>query len=123
MIPFAMDKMEEIIGTNETLSSQKIMLYDQTANTEKAIEEYEKLIALNPDNTRYYAMLAEYCSKHGLEDKAIEAYHKIVEINPDDPYVHISLADFYKQKGEMEQSFEELKIASEIFEMDVFRSE
>lgn len=103
-------KIEGIIGINEPLISQKVQLYDMLGQKDNAIKEYERLIDLNPDEPRNYALLAEYCIKNGMDDKAIEAYEKIVEIDPDDPYIHISLADFYKKKGNEDKSFAELKL-------------
>ncbi|MBC8319911.1 MAG: tetratricopeptide repeat protein [Bacteroidetes bacterium] len=103
------DKIEDIIGVNERIITQKTDFYTKLNNPEKGVEEYEKLITSNPDDPRYYALMAEYCSKNGMDDKAIRAYEKIVEINPDDPYVHISLADYYAKKGENDKSVAELK--------------
>jgi len=104
------DKIEEIVGVNEGLTTQKVQLYTRTSKPEKAVQEYENLIESNPDEPRYYALLAEFCTKNNMEDKAIWAYEKIVELNPDDPYVHISLAEFYKNKGDDQKAFEELKL-------------
>jgi tetratricopeptide (TPR) repeat protein len=103
-------QIEEMVGVNEALTTQKVQLYNQLGQNDKAVQEYERLIEISPGEPRYYALLAEYCLKNGMEDKAVWAYEKIVEINPDDPYVHISLADFYKKKGEEDKSFEELKL-------------
>lgn len=104
------NKIEDQVGVNESLTTQKVQLYDNLGKKDEAVAEYEKLIKLYPDETRYYALLAEYCAKNKLNDKAEWAYNKIVEINPEDPYVHISLADFYKKEGKSEEAFEELKI-------------
>ena len=112
-------KIEEVVGINEALSSQKVQLYDRIDQKENAVAEYEKLINFYPDEARYYALLAEYCAKNDMQDKAVWAYEKIVEINPDDPYVHISLADFYKKAGEDEKSFEELKIGLSNLHLDL----
>lgn len=103
-------RIEEKVGINEALSSQKVQLYDRIGLKDSAVIEYERLIQFYPDEARYYALLAEYCSKNNMNDKAIWAYEKIVEINPDDPYVHISLADFYRKEGKEDKSFEELKL-------------
>ena len=104
------NQVEERVGINEMLSTQKVRLYDMMGEKDNAVAEYERLIERFPDEPRYYALLAEYCTKNDLNDKAIWAYEKIVEIDPEDPYVHISLADFYKKKGEDLKSFEELKL-------------
>lgn len=104
------DKIEEFVGINESLTMQKVQLYNRINEPDGAVAEFEILISSDPSDPRYYALLAEYASKRNMDDKAIWAYNKIVEINPNDPYVHISLADFYQKKGENQKSFEELKI-------------
>lgn len=103
------DKIEEITGINEPLTKQKVVLYDKIGEKEKAAAEYKRLIDLNPNEPRYYALYAEYCSQNNWNDKAVWAYEQIVKLNPEDPYVHISLADFYRKNGDEEKSFEELK--------------
>jgi tetratricopeptide (TPR) repeat protein len=103
------DKIEENTGINEPLTKQKVALYDKIGEKEKAAEEYKRLINLNPNEPRYYALYAEYCSQNNWNDKAIWAYEQIVKLNPKDPYVHISLADFYRKNGDEEKAFEELK--------------
>ncbi len=105
----AYGKIEDVVGVNERITTQKTDFYVKLGEPEKGIPEYEKLIATNPDDPRYYALMAEYCAKNKLDEKAIWAYGKIVEIDPDDPYVHISLADYYDKKGEKEKSYNELK--------------
>jgi tetratricopeptide (TPR) repeat protein len=113
------DKIEDLMGMNEGISKQKAELYDRLGKTEEAIQEYEKLITYNPNQVRYYALLAEYSTKTKNNKKAIQAYQKILELNPDDPYVHISLADFYRKEENMEQSFNELKLGLANKELDL----
>ncbi|HEY9113664.1 MAG TPA: tetratricopeptide repeat protein [Bacteroidales bacterium] len=104
------DKIEEIVGISESLTMQKVQLYDRLNQPDGAIAEFEDLIDTDPTDPRFYALLAEYASKRKMDDKALWAYTKIVEINPNDPYVHISLADYYKKQGDSKKSFEELKL-------------
>lgn len=113
------DRIEEQIGINEGLSTQKVQLYNNIGKKEEAVAEYERLINIFPDEARYYALLAEYCSKNQMNEKAIWAYKMIKEINPDDPYVHISLADFYKKAGNDSASFQELKFGLANPELDI----
>jgi tetratricopeptide (TPR) repeat protein len=113
------DKIEEQVGVNERLSIQKVQLYSRKGQTEEAVQEYERLIASNPDDPRYYALLAEFCTKNKMDDKAIWAYEKIVKLNPEDPYVHISLAEYYKKKGDDQKAFEELKLGMAIKNLDL----
>ena len=115
----AFNDIEDFMGINEGISTQKAELYDRLKMPDKAILEYEKLIEYDPNQVRYYALLAEYSTKTKNNEKAIEAYKKILQLNPDDPYVHISLSDFYRKEGKMEQSFSELKIGLANKELDL----
>jgi len=115
----AYNKLEEMVGVNERMTIQKVDFHTKLGNPKEGVKEYEKLIATNPDDPRYYALLAEYCSKNNLNEKAVWAYEKIVEINPNDPYVHISLADYYDKNGEKEKSFTELKLGLSNHELDL----
>ncbi len=115
----AFDDIEEIMGISEGISTQKADLYDRLGKTDDAVQEYEKLIEYNPNQPRYYALLAEYSTKIKNNEKAIWAYNKIVELNPDDPYIHISLADFYRKEGNLDKSFEELKLGMANKELDL----
>lgn len=104
------DELEALTGINETSSLKKQSIYVQEKKINKAVEEMEKLIAAFPEETKYYAILAELCMNNGMEEKALEAYRQIAAINADDPYIHISLADYYKKNGDYEQAFKELKL-------------
>jgi len=107
------DKIEEQIGVTEPLMLQKVKVYSQLDDYQSGVKEYEKLISTNPQETRYYALMAEYCAQNKMDDKAIWAYQQIEKINPNDPYVHISLADFYRKRNNYQKSFDELKLGME----------
>jgi tetratricopeptide (TPR) repeat protein len=115
----AYDKIEDEVGVNEGLTIQKVGFYEKLKQPKKGVAEFQKLIESNPQDPRYYALMAEYCAKNGLDDQAIAAYEKIVELNPSDPYVHISLADYYNKKGNTERSFEELKLGLANTQLDL----
>ena len=113
------DKIEEQVGISEPLIMQKVKIYSQLGDYQSGVKEYEKLISTNPQETRYYALLAEYCTQNKMDDKAIWAYQQIEKINPDDPYVHISLADFYRKRNNYQKSFDELKLGMENKQLDL----
>ncbi|MCD4732050.1 MAG: tetratricopeptide repeat protein [Bacteroidales bacterium] len=104
------DDLEQKIGITEEFSMKKQSIYLQEKKVDKAVMEIENLIDQYPAESKYYAVLAEMCLAHGMNEKAEEAYNKIAEIDPDNPYIHISLADFYRKNGNEEKAFEELKI-------------
>lgn len=107
------NKIEDIIGVNEQVIMQKQNLLMQMGKEDEAIEEVKKLTLNFPDETRYYAILAESYLNAGEDEKALETYDKILEIDPEDPYIHISLSDYYRKKGNKEKSYEELKAGFE----------
>ncbi|HFB61948.1 MAG TPA: tetratricopeptide repeat protein, partial [Bacteroidetes bacterium] len=102
-------KVEMLVGVTPQLTKQIADLYLRLDKKDSARMQYEKLVKFNPENTRSYAMLAEFASKNGLPKTAEWAYRQIIRLNPQDPYVHISLADFYRKNGNPEKAFEELK--------------
>lgn len=104
-----MDQLEKKRGISEAISLQKQQLYIGLNETDKAINEIEKLITEFPFETKYYALLAELCVQYEKDEKAIWAYEKIAAIDPNDAYVHISLFDFYRKNDNNEKAFEELK--------------
>jgi len=52
-----------MVGVNERMTIQKVDFHTKLGNPDDGVVEYEKLIATNPDDSRYYALMAEYCSK------------------------------------------------------------
>ena len=104
------DDLEEKIGVTEEFSIKKQSIYLQGKKVNKAVAEIEKLIEHYPDESRYYAILAEMCLTNDMDEKAHAAYQKIVEIDPGNPYIHVSLADYYRKRGQEDKAYEELKL-------------
>ncbi len=105
------DRVEEKIGINEEASLQKMKLYTQLKNSEKAIKELNKLIQLNPHEPKYYGMLGELYQKTGQKEKAMQAYADLKQIDPENPYVHLSLAQYYFEQKQDAKGLEEYKLA------------
>ncbi len=113
------DKIEKMIGVSEEIILQKQKIYIQQNKLEKAIAEMQKLIESNPDEARYYGMLAELYQANNMNDKAFEIYNQALKIDADNPYIHLSLSDYYRQKNEKDQSFLEIKSAFRSEELDI----
>jgi tetratricopeptide (TPR) repeat protein len=103
------DKLEEKIGVNADLISQKEKLYLKIGKIDKAAAEVEKLITAYPKETQYYMLLADLYQANGMSEKAMDIYKKILEVDPENGFVHLSLADYYRTKGDKDKSFNELK--------------
>jgi len=100
--------LERQAGTNVIVSEQKVEIYKRQGNTKKAIAELEKLVDENPENTRYYHMLAKVYMENKKEKEAIKLYNRIKTIDPTDPYINISLLEYYEKRNDLDKAFDEL---------------
>ena len=103
-----LDLLEKQIGTNPIISEQRVEIYKRQGKTKNVIAELQSLIDNNPDDTRYYNMLAKFYMDNGKDAEAIKLYEKIKTIDPNDPYINIALLEYYEKNGELNKAFEEL---------------
>jgi len=101
--------IEGEIGVTEEISLQLQKIYLHLNKIDDAVGEAKKLITSDPDDSRYYSILAELYMTNNMPDKAYEVYQGIVKKFPNDPYVHISLSDYYRKKGDANAAFKELE--------------
>jgi len=115
----AYNRLEEKVGVNEQISVSKQQLYVENGEVDKAFEEIEKLIENNPDDPKYYGLMADLFQSQGDSVNALKYYRRIQEIDPGNGFVHFSLANYYLQKGEKERSFEETKMGFRSQDVDL----
>ncbi len=113
------EKIENNIGVTEESSMQKLKIYKNTNNIDKAVEEAKKLIKAFPKEGKYYGILGELYQDKGLFDKALQAYNDLLVIDPTNAYVHLSLADLYRNQKQNEKAFQEIKIAFQSKGLDI----
>jgi len=113
------DKIEEKIGVNEESGLEKMKIYNQLKNPEKAIKELNKLILANPKEPKYYGMLGEIYQNAGQNEKAMGAYQELQKIDPENPYVHLSLAQYYFENKQEEKGLDEYKLAFANLNLDI----
>lgn len=108
-----LNEIEQNIGVNEEISflKQRIFLYQN--DVEGAANEIEKLIAVYPDEIRYYGVLSDIYLSNGKDDQAFEVFKKMQEIDPDSYFVHFSMAEYHRSKGERNAYLEDMKKAFE----------
>jgi len=104
------NQIDEKTGISEDLAVQKQKIYLHLNDLKGAEREIKKLISAFPEESRYYAILAEFYMANNMTDKALEIYQKIAAMDPDNAYIHMSLADYYRKSGNKEKAFEELKL-------------
>lgn len=100
-----LDVIEEQIGQNEYISLQRIDIYREQNNEQKIFEEFEKLIEIAPENTRYASMLAVMYRNAKRDEDAFRIYQRIKEIEPENENVNISLMEYYLDKNQNEKAF------------------
>lgn len=113
------DEVEKDLGLNEEIVEQKQRIYLKLGNLEKAAEEIQKLVELNPHEPRYLGMIADLYNVNGQHQKALEYFEKILAIDPENGFVHLSLADYYRTQGNKQRSEEELKKAFSNPQVDI----
>ena len=113
------DKIEEVLGLNEELIIYKHRLYLKNSKPEKAIAEINKLKDKNPEDVRFYGLLAELYEQIGKKHLALENYNKILSIDSNNSQVHLSLFQYYMLEENIEKAISELKIAFKAEDINV----
>ena len=106
-----MDLLEQQVGENEFITEQRLQVLRRQGNDKKVVAELEKLIKENPENPRYYSMLAQLYADNGKVKDAISTYEKMKAVNPEHPYINVSLLELYDMNGDKEKAFQELLAA------------
>jgi len=78
--------------------------YDKTGKNEKAIENFNKIIELEPENAEYYDARAAFYAKTGKYQLAIEDSKSSLELYPNDCRVHMLMSKWYSALGDTSNS-------------------
>lgn len=105
------DQIEEQMGVNRELTSQKQRLYLKLGNVKAAANEIEKLIATDPQNIEYYTMLVDLYSANNMKEETMKTITRMQAIDPENPTISLALAEQYRANGQKTESFEQLKKA------------
>ena len=113
--------LEEVLGdeySDSKASPFKAMTYRGLGNWEKAINEYEKIVALRPQDGRAYYYLASCYLNDGKWEEAIAAHTISFELGKWKSYNAITIAELYLTKKNYEKTYEWLaKIITSAREM------
>lgn len=71
---------------------------------EKAIEEMDKAIKIDPDDYQYRFTLGVYLEKGGKKEEAIRQFEKAYELEPSMQGIQERLIILYKETGDLEKS-------------------
>lgn len=109
-------KPERIAKTPEAESYFKLATESQShkADIAVAIENYEKVIQLEPDNDVAYAALGRIYENQTEYEMAIEKLKKAVELNPQNLFARDRLWNVYYKQGKNKEAIEQVREILEI---------
>ena len=117
-------QLEQAVSLAENLAEQypnALILYDILGaaymglkNADKSIENYQKVLRLNPGHTDSYNNIGMALYDQGRFDEAVDSYQKAVALEPNFADGHYNLGNALKQKGEFKQAIESYKASIEI---------
>ncbi len=88
--------------------------HQKRGNAIKAIEEYENVLQLDPDNVETHNNLGVIYQEQGDLDKAFEHFQFVMTHNPEMDEVHNNLGVIYYLRGEHEKAMQEYQKALEL---------
>ena len=125
------NSVKEFLHEKTTFSFQQLLNEDQTfleamyyrgnyflyglGDPKKAIAEFEKILARNPNFTLAHYDLAVAYRDLGMPEKAIAQYEKTLELSPDFPEALSNLGGYYFRSGKLDQSVGLFKKAVQVY--------
>ncbi|RFS23858.1 hypothetical protein DVR12_08185 [Chitinophaga silvatica] len=95
-----LNQLEEKVGVVEEIVYQKQRLLLRLSLVEDAAAEVKKLIDKNPDEVKYYILLAEIYDANDMEAEATKVYQQALTKDPDNPRALIALSSFAKKHND-----------------------
>lgn len=87
------NKLEDKLGLNEVISLEKEKIFLDLKKNKSALAELEKLVKINPGESRYYGFIADYYFYLKDYDNALKYYYKVLDIDPDNGLAYFSMAN------------------------------
>ena len=115
----ALKKAEEQVGSAPQFSIQKYQLYMEAGESEAAINELEIGQKKFPKDPQLIATMVDHYFRANDYDKAIEKLEELVLADPSNGRAHLALADIYRQQGRMKDTYDELKSAFPLLDVDI----
>ena len=123
--------VKEFLDSKTTFSLQQLLDEDQTSleamyyrgnyylyglgDPDKAVTQYEKILAKNPNYILAHYDLAVAYRDQGMLDKAIAQYEKTLELNPNFPEALSNLGGYYFRSGKLDEAVKLFKKAVQTY--------
>ncbi|NTW57718.1 MAG: tetratricopeptide repeat protein [Nitrospirae bacterium] len=85
--------------------------YSSNGQIDLAIEQYQIVLRLKPDDAKTHNNLGNAYSSKGFVDLAIGHYQTALRLKPDDAKIHNNLGNAYSSKGLLDMAIEQYRIA------------
>ncbi len=111
--------IEKLTGPSDDLTVNRQKVYLKQGNPDKAAASLEALISANPNNIRYYLMLADLYNSVNQRDKTAQVLERAKKVDPNNGLIRLGLADIYRDNKNVEGSFSELEKAFSVPELNI----
>ena len=109
-----LQEMAEKYPKEKQVHFEMAQIYDTDEMFDKAIEEYEKALELDPNYGYALNSFAYMYSDMGNYEKALEYFRKYASVNPDDANPFDSMAELYFRMGRLDEAIAKYKEALDI---------
>ena len=89
-------------------------ILDKQGDAAGAVEQFEEVIKLSPDDANAYVNVANYFTRQQKYAEAIPYLKKLTELLPDNPGIWANLGVSYGQTGQNELAMEAMQKAEEL---------
>lgn len=86
----------------------------QEEEPEKAIQEFQSALAMEPDRAATFAMLGTAYMASGQQEAALEAYQKALSLEPAEAAHHNNLATLLASLGRLDEALEHFRRAAQL---------
>lgn len=114
-----LNDIEDQIGMNPQLSSEKYSLYMELGDEEAALNELAVCRLVFPKSPQLIGTYVQHYFGKNEMDKAIEMLEELVEADPENGRAHLALADIYRQQGKLNEAMIELEKAVRSSDVDI----
>ena len=81
--------------------------HQQNGELDEAIQDYDKVIGLDPNHLPTFYNRATIYESTGDYDRAIADYKEVIRLNPAHPYAHVNRGNSYQRLGQYDRAIQD----------------
>jgi len=114
-----LNKAEDVMGKNPSLSLEKYNLYMNLKKDKEAVAELESILKVYPDEPQVIATLVDHYFKRNEIDKGVVFLKELVKADPENGRAHLTLGEIYRHNGKIADAFKEYNAAFKCQDIDI----